>query len=100
MTFNNGFERGASDIDTDGISQNTETNEFHITDPETLEVLEARDQAIKLEIQSLEAKVADIVITLTSQENMNENLLNIFTRVLENALTKIKALRESPKTFH
>ncbi len=84
--------------DMGGIEE-TEEGLF-ITDPGVLATLEAREKALEAELISLQAKVNNILQTLTSEENMDERLLGVFTKMLEDTLTKIKNLSEAPTTLH
>ncbi len=78
--------------DLGGITE--KDGEFFVSDPSVLATLEAKERALEEEIKSLEVKIADIVRELTEEEGMNERLLDLFTKILDQSLEKVKALQE------
>jgi len=78
--------------DLGGITE--KDGEFFVSDPSVLATLEAKERALEEEIKSLEVKIADIVRELTEEEGMNERLLDLFTKMLDQSLEKVKVLQE------
>ncbi len=96
------FEMPKNLDSTGGISE--QNGEFFVTDQETLQTLEAREQALEKNIATLESKIEDITTTLSSPENekMSSRLIDIYTKILEDALEKVAELKRkrSAQTIH
>ena len=94
------FEMPPNSKAQEGI--NEQDGEFFITDPETLRTLEAREQVLEKNIATLESKIKDIVTTLSSSENekMEPRRLDLFNKILEDALEKVAELKKGSATIH